>query len=130
MTDNLHYTDGKKMNPDPINIDMDVLVERLDNGVSTIVQLEPGDATYYSLLIVPVWSSSVAANLGRFGIPLDNSHNYLIVAKLGSCGGTVGFVPLADGKLDTHHFADFIENGWSQVLLAWWFNILKKKLGR
>lgn len=124
----LLYNDRAVMKLEPTNIGMDRLVLTLYEGNPAVVQLEPGDATRYCLLIVPAWSPEVKGSLDMFGIPSEHCSRYLLVTKMNGLKGTMGFVPLNDGVLVEHHFDEIVTNFWSMRLLAWWFEILKGRL--
>lgn len=114
----------REMQPDPINTTFGEIVERLAHGHPVIVELEPGDATYYSLLIVPAWAAYVATHLGRFGIPADQAHRYLIGTRMTDQEGQAFYATEHVGPWDI----DSVDNEWSRELIAWWLRILWEHL--
>lgn len=116
MAETLKYG-TKEMRPQPINTTLDAIVTCLEHGHHpVIVELEPGDGTYYNLLIVPAWAVYVAPHLGRYGIPADRAHEYLIVTRLSDRRGWGFYATAQVGVWDLHG----IENDWTRELLAWW----------
>lgn len=107
----------EEMKPAPINTTLDAIVTCLEQGHHpVIVELEPGDGTYYNLLIVPSWAVYVAPHLRRFGILADRAIDYLIVTRLTDQEGQAFYATAQVGPWDLHG----IDNEWSRELLAWW----------
>ncbi len=111
-------TSRLEMDPIPWNHDS---VERLwqayARGYPFTAQLEPGDSTRYSLLIVPLHNANTA-----FGY--DERHmwqHYLISRVVG--GEAVATVHRRAWvrNMDQHDAATLsLDNGWTQELLTWW----------
>lgn len=112
---------GSAMDPEPVNVGFDFLVQGLNTGRPMVAQLEPGDGTHYCLLIVPAWADSVAAHLGRYGIMQSRAGDYLIVTKLNDADGETCYA-CADG-VGTWDLGG-IKNPWTKELLAWWLDLL------
>jgi len=115
---------SKAMHPEPVNMTMQDLVHELagaeDSPNPVIVELEPGDGTYYNLLIVPAWHIDVGTFLGRYGIQVEEAERYLIVTKLDDQQGRAFYATKDVGEWDLHG----IENDWTRELLVWWLKIL------
>lgn len=112
---------SKPMKPEPINITLEKLAQRLNQRETMIAELEPGDGTYYNLLLVPAVSLGTREYLGRFGISDSRAHCYLIVTKLTSYGGET-FYSYSEGTIPCD--MESVKNEWTRVLLAWWCNLL------
>ncbi len=125
MTD-LEYRPGKLMNGTPINMAMSEVVGTLRLNEPVAVILEPGDATRYTLLLVPMRpGDSVSPHLGWYGIPEEEADNYLFVSNLSDseCPGT--WVPFGPGRIvGTYDVTELSKNEWSQKLIAWWLTNL------
>lgn len=120
MAETLKYG-AKEMRPSPINTTLGDIVTCLEHGHHpVIVELEPGDGTYYNLLIVPAWAAYVAPRLARFGIPADRAMGWLIVTKLTDQQGQAFYATADVGPWDLHG----IDNEWSRELLAWWLRAI------
>jgi hypothetical protein len=117
---------AREMNPSPLNMTLADLAWRLHDGRPVIAELEPGDATYYSLLIVPAWAGDVVRHLGRYGIAPDQAHRYLIVTKLNDQGGSAFYATADVGEWDLHG----IDNPWSRELIVWWLRLLWAEIKR
>lgn len=126
MTD-LTYN-GKPMTFDPINMDVERMIQLLHQGTPQVVNLEPGDATRYDLLLLPL-NLDVGLYLGNHGIEPHTYGGYLFVSWLSDevCPGT--WVPFSvDMMVDVWDVAGLSNNGWSRQLLAWWLTSLNKLL--
>ena len=125
MTD-LEYRPGKTMKFEPINVTISEVVSTLGFNQPIVVTLEPGDATRYVLLLVPIRDGdSVSHHLGFIGI--NSRDDYLFVSYLSSreCPGT--FVPFGPhGSVDTYNVDELTENEWSRIFLSWWLTNLKE----
>src|SRR5947208_2980472 len=109
------------MNPEPVNQSLARLATCLVQGDHPVIaELEPGDATYYNLLLVPAWAAYVAPHLGRFGIPLTKAHDYLIVTRLTDTEGQTFYCTRQIGDWDL----EIIPNAWTRTVLVWWLKIL------
>lgn len=119
---------GRQMNPEPRNppglglaLDLKSVARLLQlDAYPLIVELEPGDGTYYNLLIVPAWSEFTTTHLGRYGIPPDKTRDFLIVTKLSDGESQTFFAADDVGEWDLHG----IENNWSRELIVWWLRFL------
>jgi hypothetical protein len=116
---------GKVMRLTPINWDgMEHLIIQLERGQSCVVQLEPGDATHYCLLLTPCWAMGVRQELGRFGIPVESATNYMLVTALTDEGsdGSTWITP----HVMEYQVAKLSPNPWSQLIYLtflqnlWW----------
>lgn len=128
MTD-LEYRPGTLMEFDPINVTIREVMRTLRLERAQVVILEPGDATRYTLLLVPITGTGVSPHLDAFGIMPSEAHKYLFVSKLSGyeCPGT--WVPFGSGlTVGTHDVTELSTNGWSQELLAWWFTSLNEAI--
>ena len=125
MTD-LEYRPGTMMQVEPINVSLSEVAGTLRLNEPVVVILEPGDATRYHLLLVPLrLGDFVSGHLGDFGIQASEADNYLFVSKLSGyeCPGT--WVPYGpDRAVGTHDVTELANNEWSRVLLAWWLSNL------
>lgn len=126
----LEYRPGVLMKVEPINATMKEVVESARCGEQQVVILEPGDATRYHLLLLPMLDTDlVSPHLQSFGIQPEDAHKYLFVSKLSGneCPGT--WVPFGPGqKVGTHDVTELTTNEWSQVLLAWWLTNLNEAI--
>ncbi|KKN88120.1 hypothetical protein LCGC14_0251920 [marine sediment metagenome] len=119
---------GKPMTFDPTNISVLRVVQLLYRGTPQVVILEPGDATRYVLLLVPL-GTGIAPYLGDYGILSRESNQYLFVSKLAGeeCLGT--WIPFGqDRVVRTHNVVPLSNNEWSRQFLAWWFTSLYEYL--
>ncbi len=117
---------AKVMEPEPRNDSLaEVAAILAHGGQSVIVELEPGDGTYYNLLLVPAWAAYVQPHLGRYGIQPAEAHRFLIVTKLTDQEGSAFYATRDVGEWDLHG----IENEWSRTLLVWWLRILWQHIG-
>ena len=105
----------RPMSPDPINIDVEDVVDALTDGRPVSVELEPGDATYYNLIIVPCWAPVVRRSLGRYGVPRADATEYLLVTYLRGDDSPTFFAMSHVNALDVP-----VKNPWSAGLVAWW----------
>ena len=121
----LHYG-NREMVSEPINLPLSVVADLLRQGLPVSVELEPGDATYYHLLIVPAWATYVAPFLGRYGIPRDRATDYLIVTRLTDQEGLAFYATANVGDWDLPG----IENEWTRDLLVWWLRHLWQLIER
>lgn len=114
---------GRALTPAPINADLEDLVEALAGGRTVVAELEPGDATYYNLVITPCWAPQVRRSLGRFGVPDRSADRYLLVTCLRDDGGPSFFAQSHVGDYDVP-----LTNAWSRELVAWWLRGLWQAL--
>ncbi len=125
MTD-LEYRPGKLMEVQPINVRLSEVVGTLRLNEPIVAILEPGDATRYTLLLVPMRvGDGVSPYLQGFGIQQEDADRYLFVSKLSGyeCPGT--WVPFViDRPVGVHDVTELTDNPWSQQLLAWWLTNL------
>ena len=121
---------GRPMAFAPINVSVLHLIQTLHKGTPQVVVLEPGDATRYMLLLLPLdLGDEVSSYLGDLGIPAAEADRYLFVSKLSHdvCLGTwVPFGP--DVHVGTYDVTDLTPNEWSRELLAWWLTHLYRLL--
>jgi len=120
MTTPLMYG-TKEMLAEPLNMSLSAVAMYLLDREPVVVSLEPGDATNYTLLIVPALASGVHGQLGRYGIPLAACRDYLFISKLSgeACPGTFVRPPCHD-----FDFEFISPNEWTRTFLAWWVNEL------
>jgi len=111
---------GRALSVAPRNVPLETLAGQLARGQPAIAELEPGDATYYNLLIVPAWAPAVQGHLGRFGIPVALASDYLIVTRLTDTEGRAFY---ARADVEAWDLAG-ITHPWTRELLAWWLGIL------
>lgn len=115
------------MELEPTNITMSDVVRFLKSEMPCVVDLQPGDATRYQLLLVPCGSRYVRLFLGVVGIPPESAGNYLFVAKInGALGQTFINTTHEPNESD---FEDMGGNTWTMTFLAWWFANLNEALG-
>ena len=125
----LEYSPGKFMAFAPKNIVTTGMVELLQHNQPLVVILEPGDATRYTLLLVPAASSAVGRDLSDFGIVASQAHRYIFVSKLSSMECQGSWLPFGPGVVvEPHDIVYLSDNQWSQTFLAWWFTELNKLL--
>jgi hypothetical protein len=111
-----------EMRDEPINIDMLTVARLLRDNHSVVVELEPGDATYYCLLLVPCKATEVAPYLSRFGIPPNNASEYIIVTYLHDTHGDSFY---SHRYTELHDMLNTkISNEWTQMFLVWWLQRL------
>lgn len=122
----LNYN-GKTMDRAPINGSVYEFARLIEEGSTIVAELEPGDATYYSLLIVPCWSNYTAHFLGRWGVPATHSHEYLFVSRLSDPESMGCFIHNHHPVLEFDVEA-LSRNKWSQQLLAWWLTQLWEEI--
>ena len=127
MIEPLLYSTGKEMSVEPINITMDSLVWGLSHNVPYVANLEPGDATHYSLLLVPAGGVTICENFGRWGVPADRASEYIIAIKMDDRDLRGCWIPTFE-PTDPHHVASLSPNEWSRAFLAWWFRHLLEEL--
>lgn len=123
MSETLEYA-GKQVVAEPINMSLDMAATYLRDARPCVVELEPGDVTYYNLLIVPAWRVGVGSYLQRFGIAPGRASEYLIVTKLTDVGGLTFFATREVGSWDL----EIIPNEWTRELLAWWLRELWRRI--
>lgn len=119
----LVYRNGKTMAVEPINATMEDLAYHLHRDEPVVAQLEPGDATYYNLLLVPTHIPTLCGQFGRYGVPEVSADQYLIAIKMDDQDLRGCWIPKFE-PTDTHHVAPLSPNEWSQAFLAWWFRHL------
>lgn len=127
MTVSTLLFNGKPMSASPKGTTLNAIAVALLAGQAVSAELEPGDATYYNLLIVPCWSEGLRNRLGRFGIPAGSATNYLYVQQLRDLAVEAeGFFARQGGvsAVDVPN-----RNEWSRQLIAWWVNLLWEELG-
>ena len=120
MTTPLMYG-TKEMKLDAEDWELSDIARILRGGKPMVVSLEPGDATNYTLLLVPCWSAFVEETLGRYGIPPSSSKDYLFISKLSgeACPGQ--FVRPPCQEFD---FEFISPDEWTRMFLAWWVSEL------
>jgi hypothetical protein len=113
------------MRADPINASVERLVEVLvEESKPVVAELEPGDGTYYSLLITPAWSRAVEPCLGRWGIPESAAGDWLLVTKLDQTGPMASTWVNWKSDVGFHTVAKLSDFAWTQELLFWWLELL------
>lgn len=115
---------GKVMEVEPITMTLQEVAEQIKIGNPVVAELEPGDNTYYAILIVPLHGDGIRSKLGRFGIVPARSGDYWFVAKLGSIQSQGTFVRVDVAAIQVHQVAPLTDNEWSQRLLSWWLTHL------
>ena len=123
----LVYGAGKAMAVEPVNTTMVDLANNLSHGVPQVANLEPGDATHYSLLLVPAHLATLRNHFGRWGVPADRAHDYLIAIKMDDLQMLGCWIPKFE-PTDVHHVAPLTGNEWSQAFLVWWFRHLLQEM--
>jgi hypothetical protein len=99
---------------------LDRIVSALKGDEPVMVLLEPGDATRYTLLLVPTWAREVRGQLAHYGVPEDEAHRYLLVTKLdGDHSGQMAWASKDVGPWDLP-----FDNEWTRELLTWWLRSL------
>jgi len=114
---------GRAMDPKPINTTVRRLAEGLAAGQTLVAQLEPGDGTFYGLLVSPAWSPYLERELGRFGVPQRSARDFLIVTYLRDSGGEQFF---ATDRVEGFDLPT--RNEWTRTLLAWWLRGLWREI--
>ena len=120
---------GRPMAFAPVNVPVLHLIQMLHVGSPQVVSLEPGDATRYTLLLLPLTLGEIGAHLDAIGIPTSEADRYLFVSKLScdECPGT--WIPYGpDVTVSAHHVTELSTNEWSRELLSWWFTGLYRLL--
>lgn len=122
----LEYRPGKMMTSEPINMGITEVAAMLRLNQPVVAILEPGDATRYTLLLVPIGDGDqVSPYLGWLGIQEEDADNYLFVSNLHpeECPGT--WVPFGPGvEVGIYDVTDLSKNEWSRNLIAWWLTEL------
>lgn len=119
------YLDGRPYQADPLECSISQLAARLDNGSPVSVTLEPGDATRYELLLVPMWAPEVG--LHNWGI--EDRQSGLVVTRL--VGGEVdgGSCIVLLNRQHSHGLWTISrENTWTFNLFTRWFSLLAAEL--
>ena len=130
--EDLMYQGRKALKFQPVNHhDMVDVIAAIHAGMPQVVILEPGDATRYTLLLMPLQAmSSVTDHLGEFGIEPYRAHEYMYVARLDveNCPGT--WVPFGENRLVERWNVEPLgnQNVWSERVIAWWLTELYKLL--
>lgn len=117
---------GREMKVEPTNMRLADVVQRLDgDGLPVVVNLEPGDATRYVLLLTPCWSTWMQNELGCFGIPSDDS--WMLVTKVDQSGPMASvWIPLEGGELGLWNVEKLSnKNKWTATILRWWLEELR-----
>lgn len=125
MSEVLMYATGKEMKFEPVNRPSAQVLRLIKTGVPQVVILEPGDATRYMLLIVPLINMEAGNHIRDIGIPFSEAANYIFVSKLSreECQGT--WIQVGENQqVGVWSTAPLSPNTWSQKLLAWWFTTL------
>lgn len=114
---------GVQMVWEPVNYDEDFVVHTLKYQDSALhVQLEPGDATRYDLLVM--WARELDEALVHMTWEQLCKHLIVIVSRNGDVQTVALYGPNnfgAEKKL-------WPDNEWSQQFLKWWLDILLEKL--
>ena len=121
---------GRPMEFLPINVLPSHLIRLFHQGLPQTIILEPGDATRYTLLLLPLGlGDNVGAHLDAIGIPPSEADHYIFVSKL-SCDECLGtWLPFGPGvEVGTYDVVELTTNEWSREFLAWWFTELYKLL--
>lgn len=110
---------GKPLTWEPINTSVLILLDGLSGGFTKFVELDPGDATRYELLIT--WVPHL-----RTAFRFDEPGDHLLVVRL------ISGDPIAVSLFGYAVFggAGRLANGneWSAVLLNWWLDELLRRL--
>ncbi len=119
---------GRQMSVQPLDLELRDVAWMLNVGTAVTVRLEPGDATRYELLLVPMAGPFI--KIGNYSA--EDTESGLIVTRF--VGGTpegTGIVLLnrleaesSDEMIDVQ-FSEWVSNIWSMRLLNWWFCCLK-----
>lgn len=113
---------GKLMKSDTIEgVTVDQLAEALERGDGVCVELEPGDGTYYNLIILPTWAPEFRNKFRRFGINPGCDKDYLIVTRMNDDGGQT-FIFQSWGEV--WDLAEHIRNEWTVIFFTWWLKNL------
>lgn len=119
----------RPMKVEPINLDLSDIAQTLREGRAAVAELEPGDGTYYNLLLVPCDAPNVKGGFRRFGISHEAAHRYLLVVLVRDRRPDRAVFVQWDGVIREHDVVGLEENGWSQTFLAWWLNALREVAG-
>lgn len=102
---------GRAMNLTPLNITLDELGGRLARGATTLIVLEPGDATRYEFMVVPL--DDTVKDAMHFG---TRDRWYGIAGH--SDGPVHGFTMVPGGRARDYHFEPVARNAWTRETLA------------
>jgi hypothetical protein len=121
---------GRPMEFVPINVLPSRMLQLLHQGTPQVVILEPGDATRYTLLLLPLdLGDNVSAHLDSVGIPPNSCDEYLFVSALSDQLSRGEWLPFGPGRtVGTYDLVNISTNEWSREFLAWWFTELYKLL--
>ena len=129
MIEPLFYNGNKEMSATPINCSTELIATQLKNEQPMVAQLEPGDGTHYSLLIIPPNMATLAHQFGRYGVPPDATTKFLIVIKLDDSDMRGTWLPMTE-PAETWHTQYLSDNVWSQRFLAWWLQHLQEAIDK
>lgn len=116
-----YEVNGRAMYPEPRNMSVAELAALLDQGHTVSVCLEPGDATRYDVLLVPVWGPHV--NAAQLGFTTDKTlqRDYLWVINAVPGAPLRGVIIQRGG-----YYGELLTSGawraeWTMILFEWWF---------
>lgn len=114
----------RKMDPEPTGMaTLAGVAGALKRGEHIVVNLEPGDHTRYTLLLVPM----VTASVGNYS-PKDREAGLIVVRFTGGHPMAHGIVLLNRGFYeDVPMLAQ--KNPWTIQLFSWWFDLLAEEMG-
>lgn len=122
-----YFVNGKALNPEPLNMTLHNMAVALKEGNTVVANLEPGDASFYALLIVPCWGPNLRESLGRWGVPPFASKDYCLVTQLRDHVSKTAWITI-DGPIQLHQMTLLNDNEWTQQVFAWWFENLREEL--
>lgn len=125
---NLEYH-GRRLTWDPVNVDTEAILDSLDADEPCVIMLEPGDATRYVFMLVPLTGDGVRCELRWAGITPADADRYMLVVKLASQPRDQGWawVPWEPGvAVGVHDVSDIHQNDWSKEVIAWWLTELRR----
>lgn len=116
---------GRLLSPEPTNLSLKVLAGGLSAGHTAYAQLEPGDATRYDILLVPMWGPA------GFGGPYDREdYKWLFITRLRSGGSVPSLGCMIRRDFRSYDFQEIAGgNTHTANLLAWWHVCLQLEMG-
>lgn len=121
---------GRTMDLVPKNITMEACGALLRRSLPVVVQLEPGDATHYALLLTPCWSPGLQQALGRYGIPIGEASRYLLVTQLIDGDGQQPTIWWLWEHPQAFLLEDLARNPWTQQIVLAFLIRLGEELNR
>lgn len=123
MVDLLEYRAGRPMRAEPLNYTLaQVRAMLTEDKAPVLVRLEPGDATRYDLLLVPVNAYYVREHVRHLGLTAEHAPRWLWV--IDTCAENRCAIVPFDGLTTAAHLRGISGNAWTQRFVAWWLAVL------